>query len=118
MIALNAFVCSGRDEVYEKALARCEEDAPVLGWGCEAEDKLTLPSSRWGLFQTATNWCHNLPVFASDVMAESIPVNRLRQPHPLHWSALDWGDVRFKDCRGAYSPSPNRPGSRIGPAVS
>jgi hypothetical protein len=92
MIALNAFVCSGRDEVYEKALARCEEDAPVLGWGCEAEDKLTLPSSRWGLFQTATNWCHNLPVFASDVMAESIPVNRLRQPHPLHWSALDWGD--------------------------
>lgn len=92
MVALNAFVCSGRGVVYEKALARCAEDAPVLGWGCEAEDKLTLPSSRWGLFQTSTNWCHNLPVFSSDVLAESIPVNRLRQPHPLHWSALDWGD--------------------------
>ena len=92
MIALNTFVCSGRGGVYEEALARCAEDAPVLGWGCEAEDKQTLPSSRWGLFQTATNWCHNLPVFASDAPAESIPADRLRQRNPLHWSALDWGD--------------------------
>lgn len=92
MIALNAFVCSGRGEVYEQALARCDADAPVLGWGCEAEDNQTKPSSRWGLFQTATNWCHNLPVFSGDVVGESISATQLRQPHPLHWSALDWGD--------------------------
>ena len=92
MIALNAFVCSGRGKVYDQALARCAEDSPVLGWGCEAEDKQTIPSSQWGLFQTATNWCHNLPVFASDVVGQSIPQQELRHPHPLHWSALDWGD--------------------------
>jgi hypothetical protein len=92
MIALNAFVCSGRGEAYEKGLARCEPDAPVLGWGCEAEDRQTIPSTRWGLFQTATNWCHNLPAFAGDVLGESISANQLRHPHPLHWSALDWGD--------------------------
>jgi hypothetical protein len=92
MIALNAFVCSGRGEVYEKALARCEEDAPVLGWGCEAEDKQTRPSSRWGLFQTGTNWCRNLPVFASDVIGQSISSDQLRRRNALHWSALDWGD--------------------------
>jgi len=91
MIALNAFVCCGRGDVYEKALARCEPDSPVLGWGCESEDKLTIPSSRWSLFQTSTNWCHNLPALASDVAGETISAQSLRQRH-LHWSALDWGD--------------------------
>jgi hypothetical protein len=51
-----------------------------------------MPSSRWGLFQTSTNWCHNLPVFASDVVGESVSADQLRQPHALHWSSLDWGD--------------------------
>lgn len=91
MIALNAFVCSGRGAVYEAALARCELDAPVLGWGCEAEDRLTTPSSRWGLFQTATNWCHNLPVFASDAVGERAVAGAGRPSPPLAWSALDWG---------------------------
>ena len=92
MIAANAFVCSARGETYEKALARCDEDVPVLGWGCEMEDRQTIPSSRWGLFQTATNWCHNLTVFGSDAVGRSVPASGLLQRHPSHWSALDWGD--------------------------
>jgi hypothetical protein len=92
MIALNAFVCCGRGEVYDQALAKCFEDTPVLGWGCEAEDKQTIPSSRRSLFQTATNWCLNLPVFASDEIGKGIAVDQLRYPHPRQWSALDWGD--------------------------
>jgi hypothetical protein len=92
MIALNAFVSSAIGDAYPKALGRCEEDVPVIGWGCNGEDRQTMPSSRWGLFQTATNWCHNLPVFASDVVGESIPADRLRAPPAPHWSALDWGD--------------------------
>ena len=92
MIALNAFVCSGRGEVYDQALARCSEDSPVLGWGCEAEDKQTIPSSRKGLFQTATNWCLNLPVFSSDAVGKAVSAEQLRYPHPQHWSSLDWGD--------------------------
>jgi hypothetical protein len=92
MIALNAFVCSGTGDAYQKGLARCEEDVPVLGWGCDAEDRQTLSSSRWGLFQTATNWCHNLPVFASDVVDKSIPADQLRVRFAPPWSTLDWGD--------------------------
>jgi hypothetical protein len=92
MIALKAFVCSGTGQAYQKALARCEEDVPVLGWGCGQEDGQTTPSSRYGLFQTATNWCHNLPVFASDKVGHSIPAEQLRARPPLPWSALDWGD--------------------------
>lgn len=92
MIALNAFVCSGRGPVYEAALQRCQPDAPVLGWGCEAEDRLTMPSSRWGLFQTATNWCHNLPVFASDAAGERALPRLAAHSHRPAWSNLDWGD--------------------------
>jgi hypothetical protein len=92
MIALNAFVCCGRGEVYEQALSRCLEDSPVLGWGCEAEDKQTAPSSRRSLFQTATNWCLNLPVFSSDAVGKGVAVEQLRYPHPQPWSSLDWGD--------------------------
>jgi hypothetical protein len=92
MIALNAFCCSGRGKTYDQALARCSEDCPVIGWGCEDENKQTSPSSRWGLFQTATNWCFNLPVFATETIGKSIPAESLRDRHSLDWKALDWGD--------------------------
>lgn len=65
-IALDAMVVSGVGEAYTRALARCEPDSPVIGWGCGGEDQLTEPSSRAGLFQTATNWCHNLPLLMSE----------------------------------------------------
>jgi len=92
MIALDAFVCSGRGDVYHQALARCQPDAPILGWGCGAEDAQTIPSSRFGLFQTATNWCHNLPVFAGESVSTPIPTSQLRTPTACRWADLDWGD--------------------------
>lgn len=94
MIALNAFVCTGEGDAYEQALARCDEDSPVLGHGVGDEMNLTLPSSKWGLFQTSTDWCSNLTVLASDVIGKSIPTERLAMRFPLHWSALEWGDAR------------------------
>lgn len=92
MIALDAFVCSGRREAYRQGLARCRPDSPVLGWGCGPEDGQTIPSSRAGLYQTATDWCHNLTLFASEDPASQPLASRLRAPKPVHWSALDWGD--------------------------
>ncbi len=86
MIALDMAVVSGQGAAYEQALARCEPDTPVLGWGCGTEDGITIPSSRWGLFQTATNWCHNLTVLASEAIAGSGLVSRRpparRVPNP------------------------------------
>jgi hypothetical protein len=92
MIAMGTFVCSGTGAVYRQGLARCRPDVPVIGWGCAAEDAQTIPSSRYGLFQTATNWCHNLPVFASESVNTSIPPQQLSAPTVRHWSELDWGD--------------------------
>ncbi len=85
MIALDAFICSGLGESYKRGLARCRPDSPVLGWGCGPEDTQTIASTRAGLYQTATDWCHNLPVFASEPPY-------LKGVRRRHWSSLDWGD--------------------------
>lgn len=91
-IALDAFVCSAQGETYRRALTRCRPDSPVLGWGCGPEDGQTIPSSRAGLYQTATDWCHNLPLFASESPTTPRLAAHLRAPTPRHWSKLDWGD--------------------------
>ncbi len=65
-IACRAMVVAMSGEDYTRALMRCEPDSPVLGWGAGMEDEMTAPSSRAGLFQTATNWCHNLTVLSTE----------------------------------------------------
>jgi GxGYxYP putative glycoside hydrolase C-terminal domain len=88
-VAHRAFVVSRPGPVYEAALARCEPDSPVLGWGCGGEDSQTLPSSEWGLFQTATNWCHNLPAFSTETVGRTIPRERVSLPPRCRVSLRD-----------------------------
>jgi len=87
-VAMNAFVASGPGETYEAALARCEPDCPVIGWGCGDEQGQTLPSSQWGLFQTATNWCHNLPAYSTEepsTMGVRVPERCRRSWRDIQW---------------------------------
>lgn len=88
-IAKRAFVVSQPGPLYEAALARCTLDSPVIGWGCGAEDANTMPSTEWGLFQTATNWCHNLPALATEVVGQTIPRERVRLPERCDRSLAD-----------------------------
>ncbi|MBM3499591.1 MAG: hypothetical protein FJX74_13100 [Armatimonadetes bacterium] len=91
-VAMRAFVVSRPGPLYEAALARCEPDSPVIGWGCGAEDANTMPSTEWGLFQTATNWCHNLPALATEEVGESLPRRRVALPERCDRSlaGLQW----------------------------
>lgn len=93
-VALGAFVVSRPGPVYEAALARCEPDSPVLGWGAGDEMGQTLPSSQWGLFQTATNWCHNLPPLMTEQVGETIPQEAVALPGPCR---RGWRDVRWEE---------------------
>ncbi|MBI2300319.1 MAG: hypothetical protein HYU66_15465 [Armatimonadetes bacterium] len=77
MIAHRLFVSSGSGAPYTQSLARCGPDSPAIGWGIEAEDAETLPSSRQGLFQTATNWCHNLTVLSAERPGRDVPWSTL-----------------------------------------
>ena len=90
-VALRAFVVSRPGPTYEAALARCEPDCPVLGWGCGGEDEQTMASTKWGLFQTATNWSHNLPDYCTEEVGETIPAASVRAPRAgLSLADLKW----------------------------
>ena len=90
MIALDAFVTSRPDALYERVLQHLEPDSPVLGWGTGDESGFTLPSTEWAHFQTATTFCFNLPAFSTERLGTTFPVNKLRSPQqPCLWE-LDW----------------------------
>ncbi|MGQ9732103.1 MAG: hypothetical protein ACUVX8_12620 [Candidatus Zipacnadales bacterium] len=88
-VAMGTFVVSKPGATYEAALAHCVPDSPVLGWGCGGEDQQTLPSSEWGLFQTATNWCHNLPAYSTEQAGQTIPREQLALPVHCRHSLAD-----------------------------
>lgn len=60
IVAMGAPMVSSTDALYPEALRAMHPGSPILGWGMGMEDEQTGPSSRWGLIQTATNWCVNL----------------------------------------------------------
>lgn len=39
--------------------------SPILGWGCGDEYDFTSVIARWGHYNSASNWCLNLPVISS-----------------------------------------------------
>lgn len=84
-VAMGAFVMSREGPLYEKALARLEPDTPVLGWGLGDEFRQTEPSTRWGSFQTATNWCADLPPLSTEDPAAMIAPGRPLQLWDLKW---------------------------------
>jgi len=92
-VALGAFTVSRPGAVYEAALARCEPDSPVLGWGAGDEMGQTMPSSQWGLFQTATNWCHNLPPLMTEQVGETLPRDAVALPARCR---REWRDLRWE----------------------
>lgn len=52
-------------EFAEEVLQWVKPLSPILGWGCGDEYDFTSVISRWGHYNTATNWCWNLPLISS-----------------------------------------------------
>jgi hypothetical protein len=78
--AYRAMVVSGTGPLYEDALARLHPGSPNLGWGLGGEDTQTGPSSRYACFQTATNWCVNLPLLSSGATGLEYPLKPFTPP--------------------------------------
>ena len=91
-VAMGAFVAAHPGPIYERALARLKPDSPVLGWGAGDEALQTAPASRWAAFQTATNWCTNLALLASEEPGRTYPEARLRPEQPRSIWDLRWED--------------------------
>ncbi len=65
IVALRAPVIGETGPLYERMLERLRPGSPLLGWGIGLEDAQTGPASEYASFQTATNWCANLPLLSS-----------------------------------------------------
>ena len=80
--AMGGMPVSDCGPLYQEVLKVCRAGSPVLGWGIGMEDEQTGPSSRFGLFQTATNWCANLQVTSAGKTGMDYPFKPFPAPSP------------------------------------
>lgn len=64
-IAHKLMLYDDRKELIDDVLEWVEPLSPILGWGCGDEFDFTSVIARWGHYNTATNWCMNLPFISS-----------------------------------------------------
>ncbi|WP_165227287.1 GxGYxYP domain-containing protein [Aquisphaera insulae] len=92
-IAQKCFTAYGPDSSVEAAMKWMEPLSGVIGWNGGDEFETTRLSTVHGQFQTATDWCMNLPVLMAGSSASPSP-----GVEPFDPSSIDW-----KDDRGAVS---------------
>jgi len=88
-ITHQAFTLNGDDRLMSEVMAWLEPLSPILGWNGGDEFKTTRRSSVHGHFQTATDWCMNLPVLMAG--SESVEPGKVSHVDPR---TLDWNDNR------------------------
>ncbi len=88
-IAQQALTIYGADEPLNDVMKWLEPPAPVLGWNGGDEFEATRASTVQGHFQTASDWCMNLPVLMAG--SGSSPQSRVRAFDPR---GIAWNDSR------------------------
>lgn len=86
-IAHKLMLYADQPELIDEVLEWVTPLSPILGWGCGDEYDFTSVISRWGHYNTATNWCLNLPFISS--VGECAEVGRNRGFNP---SDIDFSD--------------------------
>ena len=61
--------------------------SPALGWGYNSELDATRKLSEWGLYNTATNHCLNLPFISSAADRIPLQINREIEPAEIDFSS-------------------------------
>lgn len=64
-IAHKLMLYSDKKALIEKVLEWVKPMSPILGWGCGDEYDFTSLISEWGHYNTASDWCFNLPFISS-----------------------------------------------------
>lgn len=88
-IAHRAFVLYTLGDLVQEAMEWLEPLSPILGWNCGDEFSQTVIPSEYGHFQTATNWCLNLPLLSAG--SEQAEIKKI---HNLDPKTIDWADKR------------------------
>ena len=95
-IACDSLVVFGVNELTDQVMVWLDDNAPVIGWNGGDEYSLTSEMSRHAVFNTASNWCLNLPVTSSVTAGEQIPWRDISVPARTHADPyeLEW----LRDC--------------------
>ncbi|MBN1284420.1 MAG: twin-arginine translocation signal domain-containing protein [Anaerolineae bacterium] len=88
-IAHQAFTVYGAAAPVPDIMAWLEPLSPVLGWNSGDEFSFTVLPTRYGHFNTATNWCLNLPLLSA--AAENHQATKFTNTDPR---SIDFGDAR------------------------
>ena len=92
-IAHHVLTLYGTGELTRETMEWLEPLSPILGWNCGDEFSQTVLPSEYAHYQTATNWCLNLPI----LMAGSEEYEPMKI-HALDPKAVNWDDPRCGTC--------------------
>ncbi|MDD3036560.1 GxGYxYP domain-containing protein [Bacteroides sp.] len=92
-IAQKLMLYYGTGTFSEQILEWVTPLSPIMGWNCGNEDEYTGAITRWGHYNTASNWCQNLPF----IMAAS------DKTEPLTVHEKEFNDINFKDSSAFHS---------------
>lgn len=92
-IAHKLMLYADKKELIEKVLEWVVPLSPVLGWGCGDEYDFTSLISEWGHYNTASDWCRNLP-FISSATAH-VAIRKAKEISP--------SEIQFNDSVSAHS---------------
>ncbi len=85
-IAQRALTLYGADEPLTEAMEWLEPVSPIVGWNGGDEFEATRASTIYGHFQTATDWCMNLPVLMAGTDHEMPPRSKGFDPQQIDWN--------------------------------
>ena len=89
-IAHKLMLFDDEKELTEKILKWVKPLTPILGWGCADEFDATSIITEWGHYNTASNWCVNLPFISA--AAPSIPVEKVKE---ISLDEIDFNDSTY-----------------------
>ncbi|MGV8093534.1 MAG: hypothetical protein AB2L24_16870 [Mangrovibacterium sp.] len=86
-IAHKSMVYYGVDSLLEHILEWVKPISPVIGWNSGPESGHIEPCTRWGLLNTASDWCQNLPMMS---LESKYPADDLYQYDRIDPGSIDW----------------------------
>lgn len=98
-IAQRVFTDYGSDDSIRQALAWMEPLSPIVGWNSGDEFGNTDLFTSYGDFETATDWCLNLPVLMAGTEKMDLPKVKTFDPRRIDWKDSRSG-VAFVDTDG------------------
>lgn len=88
-IAHKAMVHYGVDSLLNVVLSWMNPLSPVIGWNEGPEFDHIAPCSYWGMINTASDWCYNLPLISCNKNK-----NTIKRASSINLSSINWKEKK------------------------